>query len=914
MPPYTTSAPNFPGRLASPAAAAETAPPPFPPFPGTHAKGKGKGHFPTPSSAHTPSDIRRARARRCQLPVTYMNPEAAACLPATEATFHLHVTPAISDGACCCGMEAVEDLDIDVEGDATGGISGERSYENPSSSLLQDHYLDSSWRTDVGLPWSLDSTMSEENKAAIEKMLLEEEYYLSSKSLPEKIWHELREDHKKCTKSPQKKEVKLTIRSPSKSASGSVKWTVEEKELFEQGLAKFGRRWTKIAMMIGSRNVLQVKSYARQYFKNKAKIDGTEKMEKQTYASTPIPRSNMGSEVKMVSWTTSQLRGRSDPNLNAVKIEKLSDDEEVDITDEIDELLFEVPQQDRCDVPKSPGGQCIWTEASLDSAACGSTDILIAGHSPEKQQSSAESLQSLTFCSDKVGHESKKSENQKSEGRGISDGVARFPSPDNCGDLAENSMLFHPSEQLEGENQMELKAPDQEAEIDRNTILEEEKQAIPEFFVGRQAKTPERYMKIRNYILDQWERSKPKYLNKTSVRPGLKDCGDVNCIGRIHTYLELIGAINFGCEQAVYNRPHSVDKIRSREGKDTIEAYQLVQRLQSMRTRRRRVRDPWGNWCDARDLEGQTYEHLSAEELAKRREEEMQKPPKVSKGQRHTKSSFDPFQLIPCCSFTEEKPEPFQVTIAAEALLIMDLHAHVSMAEVIGLLGGRYSETDGTVEICTAEPCNSLSTGLQCEMDPVSQTQASETLSARGYSVIGWYHSHPAFDPNPSIRDIDTQAKYQSYFSRGGSMFVGVIISPYNRNNPLPHSQITCLVISDETSYDGSYRVPYKFEVGQMLEEPQWEIVLEKTRWIIEKYRMSHSCVPMNKIFHRDSDLTCLQKLMECMRKTLENVVNSFIAEEFVAQLENLFLSIYNNEKWTSTAKENSICLDDLTN
>lgn len=46
-------------------------------------------------------------------------------------------------------------------------------------------------------------------------------------------------------------------------------------------------------------------------------------------------------------------------------------------------------------------------------------------------------------------------------------------------------------------------------------------------------------------------------------------------------------------------------------------------------------------------------------------------------------------------------------------------------------------------------------------MDPVSQTQASETLAARGYSIIGWYHSHPAFDPNPSIRDIDTQAKYQ---------------------------------------------------------------------------------------------------------------------------------------------------------
>lgn len=42
-------------------------------------------------------------------------------------------------------------------------------------------------------------------------------------------------------------------------------------------------------------------------------------------------------------------------------------------------------------------------------------------------------------------------------------------------------------------------------------------------------------------------KGRPRYLNKTSVRPGLKNCGDVNCIGRIHTYLELIGAINFGC-------------------------------------------------------------------------------------------------------------------------------------------------------------------------------------------------------------------------------------------------------------------------------------------------------------------------------------------------------------------------------
>lgn len=50
-------------------------------------------------------------------------------------------------------------------------------------------------------------------------------------------------------------------------------------------------------------------------------------------------------------------------------------------------------------------------------------------------------------------------------------------------------------------------------------------------------------------------------------------------------------------EQAVYNRPQTVDKIRPREGKDAVDAYQLVQRLQSMvrwKTGSSCLHDPWG--------------------------------------------------------------------------------------------------------------------------------------------------------------------------------------------------------------------------------------------------------------------------------------------------------------------------------
>ncbi|XP_073936078.1 deubiquitinase MYSM1 isoform X2 [Castor canadensis] len=816
---------------------------------------------------------------------------------------------------------AAEEADVDIEGDVVSAAAPPGNNENAASVLQQDHYLDSSWRNENGLiPWTLDTTISEENRAVIEKMLLEEEYYLSNKSLPGKFWLDQKEGDKKYMNSLQKT-AKIMVHSPTKPASFSLKWTIEEKELFEQGLSKFGRRWTKIAKLIGSRTVLQVKNYARQYFKNKVKL-GLEK-------ETPTQRSSIDLQVKnddkgTKTWTTSCLRGRADPNLNAVKIEKLSDDEEVDITDEMDEFISQTPQQNSSsglslDIPSSKihetsqgeviHPESLFSKSSMDCLQNIKQDEMeiLAGSEitlwNEKQNSSEKSSVDLNDqkCSKLI---------KNCDGQG-GDGVLdeRQYSPEPCEvqkDWRHSERFFATSCQMveESHEEEELKPPEQEVEIDRNSIQEEEKQAIPEFFEGRQAKTPERYLKIRNYILDQWKICKPKYLNKTSVRPGLKNCGDVNCIGRIHTYLELIGAINFGCEQAVYNRAQPVDKVRVGDKKDAAEAYQLAQCLQSVRTRRRRVRDPWGNWCDAKDLEGQTFEHLSAEEFAKRREEEKCKPIKSSKVSRPTKSSFDPFQLIPCNFFSEEKQEPFQVKVASEALLIMDLHAHVSMAEVIGLLGGRYSEDDKIVEVCAAEPCNSLSTGLQCEMDPVSQTQASETLAVRGYSVIGWYHSHPAFDPNPSLRDIDTQAKYQSYFSRGGAKFIGMIVSPYNLNNPLPYSQITCLVISEEISPDGSYRLPYKFEIQQMLEEPRWGLVFEKTRWIIEKYRLSHS-VPMDKLFRRDSDLTCLQKLLECLRKTLSNVTNCFIAEEFLTQIENLFLSNYESKQGKEVAEEN---------
>uniref|UniRef100_A0A8C9VCT5 Myb-like, SWIRM and MPN domain-containing protein 1 n=1 Tax=Scleropages formosus TaxID=113540 RepID=A0A8C9VCT5_SCLFO len=673
------------------------------------------------------------------------------------------------------------------------------SRDSEDGGVLQDQYLQSVWKANSGiLPWTLDSSISAENREAIEKMLLEEDdMFLCCKIFS---W--------------------LISRSPVKPVGQPVRWAQEEKDLFEKGLAQFGRRWTKIAKMIGSRTVLQVKSYARQYFKNK-----------------------VGEPASNVKWTSGKsAEDRSAVLSNAVRIERLSDDEDVDVTDDLSDDA--APWESQPDLSEATSLEGPHNQTNASFSTQNSKPSLSTELSHDALPSGAKEGSADTRC-DATPVVEEDSELAKPDSPGEMS-MSEMEGKEETGRLSINS-LIEPVIGLDVEFEEDLKVPEQEVQLCRLDITEEEKQAISEFFEGRPSKTPERYLKIRNYILDQWEKCKPKYLNKTSVRPGLKNCGDVNCIGRIHTYLELIGAINFNCEQAIYNRPRTVERSRAKEARDTLEAYQLAQRLQSMRSRKRRVRDVWGNWCYPKDLEGHTYEHLSAEELAKRREE------------------------------MKKQAKPVR-------------HAHVSMGEVIGLLGGGYTEGEKVLKICAAEPCNSLSTGMQCEMDPVSQTQASELLAGRGYSVVGWYHSHPAFDPNPSVRDIDTQAKYQSYFSRGGAPFIGMIISPYNPSNPLPYSQTTCLVVSEEQGPSGSHKIPFRFEIHQSHEEPDWAQIMRRAEWVVHKYKQCHGSVPMDRFFRRDSHLTCLEKMLASLRKFLEQLEDCAVTA-FLAQIESLFLS-----------------------
>lgn len=58
--------------------------------------------------------------------------------------------------------------------------------------------------------------------------------------------------------------------------------------------------------------------------------------------------------------------------------------------------------------------------------------------------------------------------------------------------------------------------------------------------------------------------------------------------------------------------------------------------------------------------------------------------------------------------------------------------------------------------------------------------EAMEEFQRLELNVVGWYHSHPTFLPNPSLQDIATQKDMQNWFEdTAGCPVISFIISPF---------------------------------------------------------------------------------------------------------------------------------------
>ncbi|XP_065343263.1 histone H2A deubiquitinase MYSM1-like isoform X2 [Cloeon dipterum] len=413
---------------------------------------------------------------------------------------------------------------------------------------------------------------------------------------------------------------------------------------------------------------------------------------------------------------------------------------------------------------------------------------------------------------------------------------------------------------VETEKVFNFSIPTQELVMDLDVITDEEKAVHFEFFTGRPTKTPARYLKIRNHILEIWKDCKPTFVSKTQVRNGLKNCGDVNAIGRIHAYLEQIGAINFGCEQAMYKPiviPTGNKKVVSVAAKVRMESKPLTLRSDGTRPRKKRVEQ-----MDSDGEGGYTITHDEHGSAILTKVYKEQSNTKCGKGKKSPQNEHH--RLVYCHKFSDHHKAPFSVILDIGALLLMDVHAHSSRSEVIGLLGGSFDARTKKLHISRAVACKSQSTGVQCDMCPVSQTEASEVIQYAGLEVVGWYHSHPTFLPNPSVQDMETQVRVQNWFEKTDAPFVGMIVAPYYNGNKTLASSYKCLTMTEE---EGDTK-PYQFPVMVAPSQSYSESLLRRIEDVF--LQMDHdqgsAVVPFDQPTFPNSTVTYLEKVVESAR------------------------------------------------
>ena len=122
-----------------------------------------------------------------------------------------------------------------------------------------------------------------------------------------------------------------------------------------------------------------------------------------------------------------------------------------------------------------------------------------------------------------------------------------------------------------------------------------------------------------------------------------------------------------------------------------------------------------------------------------------------------------------------------------------------------------------------------------------------------------------------------------------------MIVSPFDPANPSPRSQTTCLMVREDqgptgpqstthtplniTPFTTHYQpgifilslflslslpfseLPYRFDYQCSQQQPDWGQLMRRAEWIICKYKHAHGSVQMDRLFRRDSHLTCLEKV-----------------------------------------------------
>jgi len=142
----------------------------------------------------------------------------------------------------------------------------------------------------------------------------------------------------------------------------------------------------------------------------------------------------------------------------------------------------------------------------------------------------------------------------------------------------------------------------------------------------------------------------------------------------------------------------------------------------------------------------------------------------------------------------EGKIQPFTVSVSTSAMLILDLHSHMSHEPVCGYLAGQWDLNAHNLAITNTFPCLINNADQGSAKAQQVETNIYEELYAKHLTLVGWYHSNPQGPAAPSAKDccdqLDFQVKILGTSDATYTPCVGLICVPYDPTAPNSESSI----------------------------------------------------------------------------------------------------------------------------
>ena len=208
--------------------------------------------------------------------------------------------------------------------------------------------------------------------------------------------------------------------------------------------------------------------------------------------------------------------------------------------------------------------------------------------------------------------------------------------------------------------------------------------------------------------------------------------------------------------------------------------------------------------------------------------------------------------------------QPFTLSCSSSALLLLDLHSHLSKTAVTGYLAGHWDVNTHNLAITHTFPCLVGADDDDPEDLARIEYDAYNAIYGRHLTLVGWYRSNPE-NPRalPTLRDSEVQLDYQVRMLGSSdasySPCVGMVTQPYTSGcNESDH--VFYWVVPPAETQPNDYGRPMKMTYTKVADPCLAQELLEQIETTIRHYNAEDD-IRMDFMKKFNSDTTFLTKM-----------------------------------------------------